>query len=87
MNEADARPRPFHIRIASELTHPQVLALLEEHLAGMRAASPPECVFALDLDGLRIDILDKADFAMFQLGTSEFNSSVMVPVDDTVRRA
>lgn len=53
MNEADARPRPFHIRIDRKLTHPQVLALLEEHLAGMRAASPPECVFALDLDGLR----------------------------------
>jgi putative acetyltransferase len=33
--------------------HPQVIALLEEHLAGMRAASPPECVFALDLEGLR----------------------------------
>ena len=53
MNEADARPRPFDIRIDSELTHPQVLALLEEHLAGMRGASPPECVFALDLNGLR----------------------------------
>ncbi|MEX1167822.1 MAG: hypothetical protein WEK74_13325, partial [Hydrogenophaga sp.] len=33
--------------------HTQVIALLEEHLAGMRAESPPECVFALDLDGLR----------------------------------
>lgn len=30
--------------------------------------------FTRDKDGLRIDILDKADFAMFQLGTSEFNS-------------
>jgi len=49
----DAQPRPFHIRIDRELTHPQVIALLEEHLAGMRAESPPECVFALDLDGLR----------------------------------
>lgn len=46
-------PRPFHIRIDRELTHRQVIALLEEHLAGMRAESPPECVFALDLDGLR----------------------------------
>lgn len=44
---------PVDIRIDRELTHPQVIALLEEHLAGMRAESPPECVFALDLDGLR----------------------------------
>lgn len=35
------------------LTHPAVHALLEEHMAGMRALSPPECVFALDLDKLR----------------------------------
>lgn len=49
----DGQPRPFDIRIDRELTHPQVIALLEEHLAGMRAASPPECVFALDLNGLR----------------------------------
>ncbi|MGM9428099.1 GNAT family N-acetyltransferase [Hydrogenophaga sp. MI9] len=41
------------IRIDRALTHPQVISLLEEHLAGMRAESPPECVFALDLDGLR----------------------------------
>ena len=50
---AEAPPRRFDIRIDRELTHPQVLSLLEEHLAGMRAASPPECVFALDLNGLR----------------------------------
>lgn len=50
---SDAAARAFDIRIDRELTHPQVLRLLEEHLAGMRAASPPECVFALDLDGLR----------------------------------
>ena len=43
----------FEIRIDRVLKHPQVLSLLEEHLAGMRAESPPECVFALDLDGLR----------------------------------
>lgn len=50
----DAQPRPlFHIRTDRELTHPQVITLLEEHLAGMRAESPPECVFALDLNGLR----------------------------------
>lgn len=32
---------------------PQVIALLEAHLAAMHASSPPESVFALDLDGLR----------------------------------
>jgi putative acetyltransferase len=53
MNDEDAQPRPFHIRTDRELTHPQVLGLLNEHLAGMRAESPPECVFALDLNGLR----------------------------------
>lgn len=50
---SEAPPRRFDIRIDREITHPQVLSLLDEHLAGMRAASPPECVFALDLNGLR----------------------------------
>ena len=50
---AEAPAHRFHIRVDRKLTHPQVLSLLDEHLAGMRAASPPECVFALDLDGLR----------------------------------
>lgn len=36
-----------------DLTHPAVHALLEQHMADMRALSPPECVFALDLDKLR----------------------------------
>ena len=40
------------IRI-DDLTDPAVHALLEEHMAGMRALSPPESVFALDLDALR----------------------------------
>jgi len=31
----------------------RVIALLEAHLALMRASSPPESVFALDLEGLR----------------------------------
>ena len=53
MNQQRGPGSPFHIRTDRELTHPQVIALLEEHLAGMRAESPPECVFALDLDGLR----------------------------------
>lgn len=44
---------PLQIRVDHALVNPQVIALLEEHLAGMRAASPPECVFALDLAGLR----------------------------------
>lgn len=43
----------FQIRIDRELAHPQLIDLLQEHLAGMRAESPPECVYALDLDGLR----------------------------------
>jgi putative acetyltransferase len=39
--------------VIADLTDPRVLALLGEHLAEMRASSPPEAVFALDLDGLR----------------------------------
>ena len=35
------------------VTHPDVLALLEEHLADMYAFSPPESVHALDYDELR----------------------------------
>ena len=35
------------------LDHPQVLALLHAHLAGMFENSPPEGVYALDLDGLK----------------------------------
>jgi len=53
MSQPHGPAGPFHIRVDRDLTHPQVIALLEEHLAGMRAASPPECVFALDLNGLR----------------------------------
>ena len=36
-----------------DLSRPQVHALLEEHLANMYELSPPEQVFALDLDKLR----------------------------------
>lgn len=36
-----------------DLTGEPVLALLEEHLAEMRATTPPESKHALDLDGLR----------------------------------
>ena len=32
---------------------PRVIALLDAHLALMRSSSPPESVFALDLEGLR----------------------------------
>ena len=35
------------------LTHPAVLDLLDAHLEGMYATSPPESVHALDIDGLR----------------------------------
>jgi hypothetical protein len=43
----------INIQVDRVLTHPHVINLLEEHLAGMRAESPPECVYALDLNGLR----------------------------------
>ena len=36
-----------------DLAGAEIRALLEEHLADMRAISPPERVDALDLDGLR----------------------------------
>jgi putative acetyltransferase len=36
-----------------DLSRPQVRELLALHLAGMRANSPPENVFALDLSGLQ----------------------------------
>ena len=39
--------------ITDDLTHPAVLALLDEHLADMHAHSPPESVHALDHDELR----------------------------------
>lgn len=35
------------------LTHPMVIALLEEHLASMHLHSPPESIHALDLEGLQ----------------------------------
>jgi putative acetyltransferase len=36
-----------------DLRGPEIAALLEGHLADMRATSPPESIHALDLDGLR----------------------------------
>lgn len=36
-----------------DLRHPDVIALLQEHLDWMRRTSPPESVHALDLDALR----------------------------------
>lgn len=36
-----------------DLTHPAIHALLDEHLASMRAQSPPGSVHALDLTALR----------------------------------
>ncbi|HZX76065.1 GNAT family N-acetyltransferase [Lysobacter sp.] len=35
------------------LDHPEVVALLQEHLQSMAQLSPPESIHALDLDGLR----------------------------------
>ena len=37
---------------AGDLSDPEVLALLEAHLAGMQAHSPPGSVYALEPDGL-----------------------------------
>ena len=39
--------------IVDDVTHPDVLALLDEHLRDMYASSPPESVHALDPDELR----------------------------------
>ena len=39
--------------IVDNLQGPEIIALLEEHLAEMRSVSPPESVHALDLSGLR----------------------------------
>jgi putative acetyltransferase len=44
----------MHIEI-DDLSRPQVRALLEEHLANMYELSPPEQVFALDLNKLKAD--------------------------------
>jgi hypothetical protein len=43
-----------YIRIDRETVHPRVITLLEERLAAIRSESPPECVFALNLNGLRL---------------------------------
>lgn len=42
----------MHIEI-DDLSRPEIHALLDEHLRGMHALSPPESVHALDLDALR----------------------------------
>jgi putative acetyltransferase len=42
----------MHIR-AGGLDHPEVVALLREHLHGLAQLSPPESMHALGLDGLR----------------------------------
>ena len=39
--------------IVDNLQGPEIIALLQEHLAEMRSVSPPESVHALDLAGLR----------------------------------
>lgn len=43
---------PLSIRL-DDLSDPRIAAFLEEHLADMRATSPPESVHALDLSKLR----------------------------------
>jgi putative acetyltransferase len=42
----------MEIRV-DDLTGPEIIALLEEHLRCMRRVSPPESCHALNLDGLR----------------------------------
>ncbi len=39
--------------LVDDLQGPEIIALLQEHLAEMRSVSPPESVHALDLPGLR----------------------------------
>ena len=39
--------------VLGDIDHPQVLALLQAHLDGMHATSPPEHVHALDVSGLK----------------------------------
>jgi len=39
--------------VLGDLSHPKVLALLQAHLDGMHATSPPEHVHALDVSGLQ----------------------------------
>ena len=39
--------------VVDNLRRPEIIALLQEHLAEMRGVSPPESVHALDLSGLR----------------------------------
>ena len=40
--------------VEDDLSGESTIALLKIHLAGMRANSPPESVFALDLSGLKV---------------------------------
>lgn len=46
-------PLPVVVAVDPDVAEPDVVALLEAHLADMRAVSPPESVHALDLDALR----------------------------------
>ena len=41
------------IIVEDDITGPEVIALLQEHLDEMHTITPPESVHALDLDGLR----------------------------------
>lgn len=45
-------PESFEIQI-DDLTGPEIVALIQEHLDSMAAISPPESIHALDLDALR----------------------------------
>ena len=49
----DSNSRPALVFRLDDLRDPRIAGFLREHLADMRAVSPPESVHALDLDGLR----------------------------------
>ncbi|MDC8784886.1 GNAT family N-acetyltransferase [Roseateles koreensis] len=46
-------PLPLEICLDATLSDPRVAAFLQEHLDDMHRTSPPECVFALDVEKLR----------------------------------
>jgi putative acetyltransferase len=51
---------------AGDFTNPKVLALLREHLTGMQTHSPPESVYALDVERLQ-----STDIAFYSVWDSD----------------
>ncbi len=62
----------MNIRI-DDLTGPEIIALLREHLHSMTLHSPPESIHALDIDALR-----KPDITFWRSGATR-NSRVVAP--------